>query len=77
LTEKPEIVALSKTDAMTPEAIKLQSAKLKKASRKTPLILSSASGKGVTEVLRELLKVIDAERASLQEAGNDTFSGAQ
>ncbi len=31
LNEKPEIVALSKSDAMTPEAIKIQIAKLKKA----------------------------------------------
>jgi GTPase len=77
LIDKPEIVALSKADAMTPEAIKLQSAKLKKVSRKAPLILSSASGRGVTEVLRALFKVIDAERESLQDAQNDTFTGAQ
>ena len=77
LIEKPEIVALSKADAMTPEAIKLQSAKLKKVSHKTPLILSSASGQGVTEVLRALFKVIDDDRASLREARNDTFTGAQ
>ena len=63
LTDKPEIVALSKVDAMTPEAIKAQTAKLKKACKKTPLLLSSASGQGVTEVLRALFKVIDAARA--------------
>ena len=62
LTDKPEIVALSKADALTPEAIKAQTAKLKKACKKTPLILSSASGQGVTEVLRALLKVIDQAR---------------
>jgi GTPase len=59
LADKPEIVALSKVDAMTPEAIKAQAAKLKKACKKTPLLLSSASREGVTEVLRALLKVID------------------
>jgi len=59
LTDKPEIVALSKADAMTPEAIKSQTAKLKKVCKKTPLVLSSASRQGVTEVLRALLKVID------------------
>ena len=77
LSDKPEIVSLSKADAMTPEAIKTQSSKLKKASRKTPLILSSASGQGVTETLRELFKVIDAERANSQESRIDTFSAAQ
>ena len=41
LTDKPEIVALSKADALTPEAIKTQIAKLKKACKKTPLVLSA------------------------------------
>ena len=62
LGEKPEIVALSKVDALTPDAIKVQSAKLKAASGKAPLVLSSASGKGVQEVLRALASVIDEAR---------------
>jgi GTP-binding protein len=62
LTDKPEIVALSKSDAMTPEAIKAQTAKLKKACKKTPLVLSAQSGEGVKDVLRRLLKVIDTAR---------------
>jgi GTP-binding protein len=66
LSEKPEIVALSKADALTPEAIKTQSAKLKKACRQTPLVLSSASRKGVPEALRALLKVIDAARTGAE-----------
>src|SRR6478672_9034481 len=59
LSEKPEIVALSKADAMTKEAIKTQTAKLKKACRKTPMVLSAQSGEGVKDVLRALLKIID------------------
>ena len=59
LTEKPEIVALSKADAMTEDTIKAQIAKLKKACRKTPMVLSAQSGEGVQDVLRALLKVID------------------
>jgi GTP-binding protein len=62
LADKPEIVALSKVDAMTPAAIKAQTAKLKKACKKTPLLLSSASRQGVQDVLRALFKVIDAAR---------------
>ena len=62
LTDKPEVVALSKADALTPEAIKTQVAKLKKAAKKTPLVLSSASGQGVPEVLRALLRFIDQAR---------------
>jgi GTP-binding protein len=67
LTDKPEIVALSKADALTPEAIKAQTAKLKKACKKTPLVLSSASGQGVKDVLRALFKVIDTARARATE----------
>ena len=59
LTEKPEIVALSKADAMTKDPIKAQIAKLKKACRKTPMVLSAQSGESVQDVLRALLKVID------------------
>jgi GTP-binding protein len=62
LTEKPEIVALSKADAMTKDAIKTQGAKLKKAGKKTPLVLSAQAGEGVREALRALLKIIDKER---------------
>jgi GTP-binding protein len=68
LTEKPEIVALSKADALTPEQIKTQSAKLKKAAKKTPLMLSAQSGQGVPEALRALLKVIDEARGSADES---------
>jgi GTP-binding protein len=62
LIEKPEIVALSKADAMTKEAIKAQTAKLKKACRKTPMVLSAQSGEGVQDVLRALLSIIDEAR---------------
>ena len=46
LTDKPEIVALSKADSLTPEEIKKQTAKLKKACKKTPLVISSRIGPG-------------------------------
>ena len=59
LTDKPEIVALSKSDALAKDAIKTQAGKLKKACKKTPLVLSAQSGDGVPEVLRALLKIID------------------
>jgi GTP-binding protein len=58
LADKPEIVALTKIDAMTEEAIKEQAARLKRASKKTPLLLSAHSRQGVAEALRALVKVI-------------------
>jgi GTP-binding protein len=62
LVEKPEIVALTKIDALTPKAIKTQTAKLKKAAKKSPLTLSSQSRQGVPEALRALWKIINAAR---------------
>ncbi len=59
LADKPEIVALSKVDALTPEVIKAQAARLKRAAKQTPLVVSAATRQGVPEVLRALLRVID------------------
>ncbi len=66
LTDKPEIVALSKVDSLTPEEIKSKGAKLKRAAKKAPLLLSSASGQGVPQALRALLKVIDETRGGVE-----------
>jgi GTP-binding protein len=63
LAERPEIVALSKCDAMTDDQIKAQVKALKKAAKKTPLVLSAHSKQGVPEALRALLDVIDKARA--------------
>jgi GTPase len=59
LVDKPEIVALNKADALTPEQIKQQVARLKRAAKKTPLVISAVSRQGVTDALRALVKVID------------------
>jgi GTP-binding protein len=59
LADKPEIVALNKADALTPEQLKQQTARLKRAAKKTPLVISGATRQGVTEALRALAKVID------------------
>jgi GTP-binding protein len=59
LGDKAEIVALSKADALTPDALRQQVQRLTRAAGKTPLVLSAASGAGVRETLRALLAVID------------------
>jgi GTP-binding protein len=58
LAEKTEIVALNKADALTPEELKQQVARLKRAAKKTPLVVSAATRDGLDEVLRALVKVI-------------------
>jgi GTP-binding protein len=62
LADKPEIVVLNKADALSAEDIKRQVALLKRAAKKTPLVISAVTGEGVPEVLRALLKVIDDVR---------------
>jgi GTP-binding protein len=63
LAGKPEVVALNKADALTPEQLKQQSARLKRVAEKKPLVVSAATGAGVPEVLRALLRIIDQGRA--------------
>jgi GTP-binding protein len=59
LADKPEIVALNKVDAMTPEDIKQQTARLKRACKQAPHAVSAATGEGVADILRALIAVID------------------
>ena len=58
LAEKLEIVALNKIDAVTPDELKKQKDRLKRASKKTPLLISGATGEGVKDALRALADVI-------------------
>ena len=63
LADKPEIVALSKIDAVPKEELKKKLRALKKAAGGTPLAVSAASGEGVPEVLRALAVEVKAARA--------------
>lgn len=58
LGDKLEIVALNKIDAVSPEDLKEQKARLKRAAKQTPMLLSGFTGEGVPEVLRALIEVI-------------------
>ncbi len=74
LTDKPEVVALSKADALTPEQIETQVKALRHAAKSKPLVLSAQSGEGVEQVLRALLKIIDTAR---EDAGERSPAAAQ
>jgi GTP-binding protein len=58
LVDKPEIVALTKADALTDEQVKEQVARLKRAAGKTPLVISAHSGAGMKEALRAVLALV-------------------
>ena len=69
LADKIEIVALNKIDAVTPDVLKEQKARLKRAAKKTPMLISGVTREGVTEVLRALIEVIDQAPVSAKAKG--------
>jgi GTPase len=75
LTGKVEIVTLNKADSIAPDELKQQIARLKRASKQKPLILSAATGEGVADVLRALLAVI-GESSSRPQKDNESAAEA-
>ena len=82
LIDKPEVVALSRSDTVDDETIKLQMERLKRAMRTygpnvedgdrrmPPMILSAATKFNVLDVLRRLASMIDRSKA--EEEGANT-----
>ena len=81
LAEKTEIVALSKVDAVDAATLKKQTERLVRvirefgpplapdAKRAKPLMLSTATRAGVTEVLRTTITAVEVQRVSESNAG--------
>lgn len=61
LFQKPEIVALNKIDALTPELIEQKVSELKKASKKGVYAISGISKQGLAAMLREASHYIQAK----------------
>lgn len=68
ITDKTEIVALSQVDLIDEETRAEKQAALQAVAGRKPLMLSAATGEGVQEVLRALMRVIEEERAEEQAA---------
>ena len=68
LADKPEVLVLSKADALDDELIAMQLEELKRVSGKDALVLSSATHSGLDEVLRALMEPIEAARDRESEA---------
>lgn len=58
LEDKIELVALNKIDALTEDEIKKKRETLRKAAGKKVFLVSGVSGAGVTEILREIAKIV-------------------
>ena len=76
LSGKPEIVALSKCDALTEAAIKKKRTALKRACKSNPLVLSAVSGAGMSDALNAVFDIAKPPASKLkqlaEEAGEDT-----
>jgi GTP-binding protein len=73
LAQKPELVALSKIDALDAETRAQKAAQLAAAIGQTPQLVSAVSGEGVTTLLRAAFAVVAGERAP-QAAPSDSDS---
>jgi GTP-binding protein len=62
LTEKPEIIALNKADAVPAEELTKKRVKLKRAAKRPIFVMSGATGQGVDQVLTALLQTVQAAR---------------
>ncbi len=69
LGHKPEIVALNKTDALTPEAAQEKRTELAAAIGKEVRLVSGVSGAGVRELVNEIAAMLRARRG--EERGSE------
>jgi GTP-binding protein len=54
---------------MAPDELKKQKERLKRAAKKTPLLMSGVTGEGVPEALRALVEVIGEAPVSIKAKG--------
>jgi GTP-binding protein len=76
LTDKAEILALSRCDAAGDEAVKKAKAKLKKAGAPQPLTISAMTGEGMDALLDCLIERLgpELEVAELEDSGGSDWS---
>jgi GTP-binding protein len=68
LGDKPEILALSKVDALDPDTLAMQKEALEAASGRPVSLVSGVSGQGVKDLLRETWRQVLARRAEAKAA---------
>ena len=77
LEERPEVIALNKCDALTPEAIAAKRAALEDAAGAPVLTVSGVSGLGVEEAMAALVARLRRDRATLEAGRGTTGCGAR
>ena len=71
LADKPEVLALNKIDALTPEAREEKAAELEAVAGRRPMLVSGVSGEGVTELLRAAWTEVRKDRGEVAPAETD------
>jgi GTP-binding protein len=74
LAQKPEILALSKIDALDTAGRKAAAAALKKAAKRKPMLVSAVSGEGLTELLRAAFAIVAKIPDTADPAADDETS---
>ena len=62
ISEKPEIIAFNKIDAISEKELAKKLADFKKRLKKTPILLSGATGMNVDDTMKRLLTIIQKDR---------------
>lgn len=76
LVERPEVIALTKTEGLDEEIIQMQIDLLKSVSGETPVFaISSPAHTGLKDVLRELRRKVEAVRIAEKEDNKDVNEG--
>jgi GTPase len=62
ISDKPEIIAFNKVDAISEKDLAKKLADFKKRLKKTPILISGATGKNVDATMKQLLTIIQKDR---------------
>ena len=71
IEDKPEIVVLTKCDALDEDTIELVKSELETECQKTPLLISSVAQQGLNPVLSAVFQHVQARRIREEDARND------
>ena len=77
LTDKAELLALNKIDALDAKTRKARAAELKKAAGSKPFLISGVSGEGVTELLRAAWREVRRTRGEIVDDDHEEAPEAQ
>lgn len=69
LADKPEVLALSKADALAPDELAAKLADCKKRLKTTPLLVSAVAGTGIEDMVRRLFTIIAESRRATGASG--------